>query len=723
MELDTRQDTNALEYLISQQYWREQKDDDVIQDYNRVDESILYHPLLLNSALYSHMKKKKHIKLLNEADVIREVLFLLKGGEGVLFKYDENQDHFILDETYMVRHLSQHSLSLLLNEFCVYGNRMSDLRVIATRIANRIQFGQTSQAFATAVTKLLADFEYQISKLETDNRFTTSDPSNIISILKLRNTLDPALQVFGEIHSIAIGIPFDHQMNACSYLISVIYERTLIAQSSEQLHIYTHLLDVFVQTMAPIGRMMDDWIFYGNLEIDKANEFYVKRQLGIHMDEMDFWKKGYFLSQVERTEGCFKCPLFDGHVMERVFFTGKAINLLTRMNKLPRNVESIEVLSDDGVELITSDVEDGDAEQIKVYHQEAENNAPERKDIKHDALTRALFPLLNPSMNKTKDKNMEPSTIGLLFDQVFIQAVEEYIEKPYHQVANHLNKVLHQECALDQQLKTLASVYLLLGNDLMHSFCESLFIQMDKNANWFGEIILNRIYLEASELSGYKDIVYIHIDDENSSEAKNMTSCLSLIRFNVQINWPLNYFVQPSNLVEYTKINGFLMRLKRSKYVLEKRTLFGSEKRSRSDRNTMRFYSIRIKMLWFVNAFWGYIMTTILHAETLKFYDNLSKSKDADEITALHRDYVRRIVDYCLLNNKSVSIKKAIFQIMDLTERMGDLFKRFMISKEHDDTIFNDELDIIEKEFDSANKFITASLNILVRMANLPWRK
>jgi hypothetical protein len=27
MELDTRQDNNALEYLVSQQYWREQRDD------------------------------------------------------------------------------------------------------------------------------------------------------------------------------------------------------------------------------------------------------------------------------------------------------------------------------------------------------------------------------------------------------------------------------------------------------------------------------------------------------------------------------------------------------------------------------------------------------------------------------------------------------------------------------------------------------------------------
>jgi hypothetical protein len=153
-----------------------------------------------------------------------------------------------------------------------------------------------------------------------------------------------------------------------------------------------------------------------------------------------------------------------------------------------QNDEPLEILSDDeqvnGMELITIDDDIQDAEQIVLDCEDRGIDAglavPERQERKHDAFTRALFPLLGPSptINKIEDKRMEPSTIGVLFDQVFIQAVEKYIEKPYHQVANHLNKVLHQECALDQQLKTLASVYLMLENDLMHSFCEALFIQV-----------------------------------------------------------------------------------------------------------------------------------------------------------------------------------------------------------------------------------------------------
>ena len=105
---------------------------------------------------------------------------------------------------------------------------------------------------------------------------------------------------------------------------------------------------------------------------------------------------------------------------------------------------------------------------------------------------------------------------------------------------------------------------------------------------------------------------------------------------------------------------------------MEKKTLFrGRIKMEKSDVRAMRFYSIRMRILWFINAFWRYIMTTvsfyfhyrfhiinnifikqIIHAETINFRDKLAISKDADEITALHDSYVRRILDRCLLNEK-----------------------------------------------------------------------
>jgi hypothetical protein len=95
---------------------------------------------------------------------------------------------------------------------------------------------------------------------------------------------------------------------------------------------------------------------------------------------------------------------------------------------------------------------------------------------------------------------------------------------------------------------------------------------------------------------------------------------------NIKISWPLNNFIQQEHLPSYSKIQRFLLRLKRAKYVMEKKTLFrGRIKMEKSDVRAMRFYSIRMRILWFINAFWRYIMTTVSFYFHYKFHiiDNI----------------------------------------------------------------------------------------------------
>lgn len=72
----------------------------------------------------------------------------------------------------------------------------------------------------------------------------------------------------------------------------------------------------------------------------------------------------------------------------------------------------------------------------------------------------------------------------------------------------------------------------------------------------------------------------------------------------VQLPWPVNCFIKQSSLAEYSKVTTLLLRLKHAKHVLERHMLFGTE-------NNMRLYALRMKLMWFVNTFWGYVMTTV----------------------------------------------------------------------------------------------------------------
>lgn len=131
--------------------------------------------------------------------------------------------------------------------------------------------------------------------------------------------------------------------------------------------------------------------------------------------------------------------------------------------------------------------------------------------------------------------------VGSLFDQNFKQFIEKYIQEPYHITAGTLNNMLHKNSRLPEQLKSLASIYLMLENDLMHSFCQVLFKQMDDNEPWFDKRMLNGTFSEACKLSGYDEIVYIQLGHRESSRRRTSASYLDLIEFKVEVMSEIHY--------------------------------------------------------------------------------------------------------------------------------------------------------------------------------------
>ncbi|KAI7889635.1 Spc98 family-domain-containing protein [Mucor mucedo] len=720
MDIDERGDPESLGFLITQQYWR---DDYSLEREDESDAALLQNPCQMSDALgnllYTRAERSR-LKTIPESGVIREVISLLRGCRGVLFKYEDGQ--FQLDENYVLQHLSRNALGSILNEFCVFGNILSELRQIVTRVANDAKYGQTSQAFAASIYNSLMDFDGLLSELEAGSGFITRNSTASISILKLRTTLDSHLQCFKELHEITMNTPYSdaNPRLISTYLISAFYDHTLIAQSSGQRVVYDTLLYVLEQLLVPYGRIIDDWIFYGSLEGDVANEFYVVSSEIISIEDPNFWTDGFSIAPVVCEYVCYPCPLFSHTNMARIFFTGKAVNLLNEIEKKLRHVQLMMH------QPVSFSVTMSDFLAVKppfITYNKASRQASS-DDI--GSLTMALFP-----MKKCQSRPNEPivfvDDFDSLFDQDFIQFIDKYTQEPYINTADTLNKVLHNNCRLSEQLKSLASIYLMLENDLMHSFCEVLFKQIDDNELWFDKQILNSTFSEACEISGYDETVYIQVEQtDDVSPPNTITSFLELISFKVEIPWPLNNFIQREHLENYSKISSLLLRLKRAKYIMEKKTLFGGRTDyQNNDQNAMQFYSVRMKILWFINSFWRYIMTTILHAETIEFRKKLSVSKDADEITKLHTLYINTIVDRCLLNDKMSAIRKAVIGIFDMTEQMAVLFKKYMrLSSDdacNDSEGFKTQMGDIEKNFKRSNEFISVSLKIFAKKANLPW--
>lgn len=91
MNMDKREDQEGLNHLVSQQYWR---DDYRLPQQDTLNANLLQKPCQMSDALgrilYNETERNQ-LKAISEANVIREVLSLLRGYRGILYSYQDGQ--------------------------------------------------------------------------------------------------------------------------------------------------------------------------------------------------------------------------------------------------------------------------------------------------------------------------------------------------------------------------------------------------------------------------------------------------------------------------------------------------------------------------------------------------------------------------------------------------------------------------------------------------------
>jgi gamma-tubulin complex component 5 len=99
MDIDNQGDTAALGSLITQQYWRD--DFSMEKEDSTQNTALLQNPCQMSDALgnifYSEAEQRQ-LRTIPESGIIREVMSLLRGYRGVLFKYED--DHFQVQHTF-----------------------------------------------------------------------------------------------------------------------------------------------------------------------------------------------------------------------------------------------------------------------------------------------------------------------------------------------------------------------------------------------------------------------------------------------------------------------------------------------------------------------------------------------------------------------------------------------------------------------------------------------
>ncbi|CAG8761671.1 11845_t:CDS:10, partial [Gigaspora margarita] len=780
------QDLNyeIVQELLSNQYWRSnyRNKSHLFDSKFDANDSCTFAPSL---AKYRSQDERylfydpTRARYITELDAIREVLFMLSGRPSFLFCKDTSGKFRVqLNATLM--HLTEGGFKTLLEYFCEYGNFLAKLRIVATRICteSRPTYGQTAQAFAASILKmiwkfdkLLADMEskYQINKSASQG--SQDFPKKLLDISD-QDQLDASTHLYSS-YEIAYKI------------LSGLFNEVVHHQMSGNKNIFMMLGEHLDNSLVPYIRMIDEWIYTGTLN-DPENEFFLVRSQNIEHMSSQYWQEMFKIREtrvmIDNVESAQLLSLpFLEPLIGRILFCGKAQNLLmslkTKKAKIGEYTPSIQynpeefVLDIKSLRLFVNDkidhkmdekhgnhsvdemdyqlsktvdysndeIEyktDGDHSENKICKIPNLSDLSEIIDVFPNTIS-ALFPLWKPSTGKTENVEMESKGINeMLVFQPFNERLKErfegYIQPRYERIGQQLHDTLVEKCRLRKHLRSLAGIYFMQQGESMHLLCDVLFDRIDKKQMWYDTYILNDIFLNTVRKWKWLDggLVSVWIDDIPGKKPNTTTvRVFEKIAIEYRIPWPINNIIQNKTLQYYKHIVVFLLQVKRAKYLLERLSFSHLNRDNEMTEKTtamVLFYGVRIKLIWFLNTIWDYTMRNVgkLYAETDNFYKKLDKVFDIDEMVSLHDHYIHAVYDRCLLSDKTIPIHKSILDVLDLTIQFSTLYTRYqepIIPAQVDYESFLEGLSRIDKEFNRHKEFISNSVQIIARVGGFWW--
>ena len=109
-----------------------------------------------------------------------------------------------------------------------------------------------------------------------------------------------------------------------------------------------------------------------------------------------------------------------------------------------------------------------------------------------------------------------------------------------------------------------------------------------------------------------------------------------------------------------------------------------------------------------------YLMTTGTANECFKFINLLDKIRadtgqhrecDLDDIISMHDKYLARILQLCLLDNRSEELKRYIIEIVEISQEFRVIIKHYLLCDQDDDNSFDSDRDLNDApKFDGMGK-------------------
>ncbi|ONI32857.1 hypothetical protein PRUPE_1G389900 [Prunus persica] len=316
-------------------------------------------------------------------------------------------------------------------------------------------------------------------------------------------------------------------------------------------------------------------------------------------------------------------------------------------------------------------------------------------------------------------------------------------------IGRHILSKLMNGWKLMDELAVLRAIYLLGSGDLLQHFLTVIFNKLDKGETWDDDFELNTILQESIRNSA--DGVLLSVPDSlivsltknhdlnGNEQPPNMASQpstprksrahsfgmdgLDQLKFTYKVSWPLELIANVEAIKKYNQVMGFLLKVKRAKFVLDKTRRWMWKGRGTAANNHKRHWLVEQKLLHFVDAFHQYVMDRVYHNAWRELCEGMTAARSLDEVIEVHELYLLTIQRQCFVvpDKLWALIASRINNILGLALDFYSI--QLTLSGGTVSAIkakCEMEVDRIEKQFDDCIAFLLRVLSFKLNVGHFP---
>ncbi|GJM95261.1 hypothetical protein PR202_ga11973 [Eleusine coracana subsp. coracana] len=325
--------------------------------------------------------------------------------------------------------------------------------------------------------------------------------------------------------------------------------------------------------------------------------------------------------------------------------------------------------------------------------------------------------------------------------------IQECLSRCIKRQLDHIGKKilskLMGEWRLMDELSVLRAIYLLGSGDMLQQFLLIIFDKLDRGNSWDDDFELNNLLQESIRNSADKMlltapdslVVTLAKHDTHNHEESVSTSrkgralgfgidALDVLNFTYKVSWPLDLIVNTEALKKYNQVMGFLLKVKRAKFVLDQTRKWMWKDKGRIGHNFKQQLIVEQKLLHFVDAFHQYVMDRVYHSAWTELCDGMASATTLDEVMEVHEAYLSSIQRQCFVASDKLwaliasRVKTILGLALDFHNIQQTLSTGGTASTVR--TRCEMEVDRIEKQFDECVVFLLRILSFKLNVGHFP---